>query len=131
VDLRFLVRLAASDPALVLRVAKRKTVKVKNRETGKTVYKSPQEFQENREKYEKLPQSYDRPPKGKPRQVPDPGDDFLPAPPKLPKLDKPPKPKKLKKPPEPVKPPKVPEPPKPAPDSPPVGQKWRDPKKSG
>jgi hypothetical protein len=114
----------------VLRVAKRKTVKVKNRETGKTVYKSPKEFQENREKYEKLPQSYDRRPKGKPRQAPNPGETFLPAPPKLPKLDKPPKPQRLKKPPEPVKPPKVPEPPKPAPDSPPIGQKWERPKKS-
>jgi hypothetical protein len=113
------------DLRIIARVAKRKTVKVKNRETGKVVYKSPKEFQENREKYQQLPKSYDRRPNGKPRQVPEPGNDFLPAPPKLPKLDKPPKPKKLKKLPVPVKLPKVPEPPKPAPDSPPLGQKWK------
>lgn len=131
-DLKLLAKLAADlDPEMVLRVAKRKTVKVKNKDTGKTVYKSPKEFQENREKYEKLPQSYDRRPKGKPRQTPEPGNDFLPAPPKVPKPPKVKPPKKLKKLPEPVKPPKVPEPPKPAPDSPPAGQKWRNPKKSG
>lgn len=131
-DLPTIIRLAAEiDPAMVLRVAKRKTVKVKNKDTGKTVYKSPTEFQENREKYEKLPQSYDRRPKGKPRQAPEPGDEFLPAPEPPPKVPKPKKPKKPAKPPQPVKPPKVPEPPKAAPAHPPPGLKWKSDERSG
>jgi hypothetical protein len=125
----FTRRLATVDPAMVLRVAmrvaKRKTVKVKNKETGKIVYKSPAEYRENREKYEKIPQPYDRRPKGRPRKVPDPGNEYLPAPEKIPRPKKPKKIKKPKKLPVPVPQPKVPEPPKPAPKDAPYGLRWK------
>jgi hypothetical protein len=125
VNLSKFVRLALTlDPAMVLRVAKYKTVKVKNKDTGKVVYKSPEDFRKNKDRYEELPHSYDRNPHGRPRKTPEPGNDYLPAPPRIPR---PPKVKKLKKRvklPKPVPQPKVPEPPKPAPRDAPIGEKW-------
>lgn len=111
---------------MILRVAKRKykTVKVKNKETGKVLYKTPKEFEENRDKYVELPHEYERRTDGKPRKTPDPGNEYLPAPERLPRPKKRPKPKKRKKLVKPVPLPKVPEPPKPAPKDRPKSLRW-------
>ena len=116
------------DLGMVARVASRfanKTVKVKNRETGKVLYKTPKEFRENRDKYQELPQEYDREPKGRPRKAPEPGDIYLPAPEKLPRPKKFPKPKKRPKPIQLVPLPKIPEPPRPAPSDKPKSLRWK------
>lgn len=118
----------AGDLEMALRVAKthrRKTVKVKNKDTGEVLYKSPEEFRENRDKYVELPHEYDRRTNGKPRRTPDPGNDYLPAPERLPRPKKRPKPKKLPKRVKIVPPPKVPEPPKPAPSDRPKALRWK------
>jgi hypothetical protein len=111
---------------VALRYAKkRKLVKVKNKETGKIVYKTPEVFKRKRDLYVELPQEYDRNPKGRPRKTPNPADVYLPAPEKLPRPKKRPKPKKLPKLPKLVPLPEVPRPPKEAPRDPPLGQKWQ------
>ena len=104
--------------------ARSKRVKVKNRDTGKILYKTPKELSENRAKYQQLPTEYDRRPQGKPRKTPDPGQVYLPAPARIPRPKKPKKPKKRKKLPRPVPLPKPPEPPRPAPADKPPGLKW-------
>lgn len=122
-----------SDDALVRRVvarfleAKKKRIKVKNKDTGKTQWKTPEALRDSRDpgKYEKMPSDYERNPHGRPHRPADPGTDTLPAPPKIPKPKKPPKPKKLPKLPKPVPPIKIPEPARPPQRQPPPGQKWK------
>jgi hypothetical protein len=99
---------------------------VKNRDTGNVSYKTPEEFAENRDKYEVLPQEYHRNPHGKPRKPPDMREKFLPEPPEVPRPKRPKKPKHFK-PITPVKIPEVPEPPQPAPRNPPLGLKYKKP----
>jgi hypothetical protein len=102
-----------------------KSIKVKNRDTGKVMWKTPKEISENSGRYEKLPQPYHRNPHGRPHKPKNLGIETLPAPPRLPKLPKPkrlPKPKKL-----PIPVPMLPilEPPKPPQKDTIPGQKWR------
>ena len=118
------------DRYLALRVAARflasnKTVKVKNRDTGEVVWKTPEALQGNPQKYQKLPQPYQRNPKGRPHRPEHPGKETLPARMLGPKPKKPPKPKKLPKLPVPVPPIPVVDPPKPPQKRPIPGQKWK------
>jgi hypothetical protein len=116
--------------ALIARVVSRfleaesHRIKVRNKDTGNIQWKTPEGLKNNPERYEKLPQEYDRNPKGRPHRPADPGDDRLPEPPKIPIPPKIKKPKKPKKPPVPVPPIKIPEPPKPAQQQPVPGEKW-------
>lgn len=115
---------------MILRVATRwaaetERVKVINRETGKVYYKTRKEFDENREKYEKVQPDYQRNPHGRPRKTPDPGNEYLPEPPGPPKLPKSPKPPKPPKIPSPVPRPEPPKPPTKAPDKPPAALRWK------
>lgn len=81
---------------------KEKRIPVKNKDTGATVYKTPDLISRKPELYEKLPEKYDRNPKGKPHMPKLPGDDHRPGPPRLVKRKKPKPPKKVKKPISPV-----------------------------
>ena len=90
-----------------------KRIPVRNKETGKTVYKTPDLVSRKPDLYEKLPQEYDRNPKGRPHAPKQPGNDRLPGPPRLVKVKKPQDPQPPKKPIPPVPLVKVVEAPKP------------------
>lgn len=90
-----------------------KRIPVRNKETGKTVYKTPDLVSRKPDLYEKLPQEYDRNPKGRPHAPKQPGNDRLPGPPRLVKIKKPQDPQPPKKPIPPVPLVKVVEAPKP------------------
>ena len=91
-------------------MATEKRIPVKNKDTGTTVYKTPELLKEKPEKYQRLPVEYDRNPKGKPHTPKLPGEDRRPGPPRLVKVPKPKPPKKVTKPIPPVPPAKVLEP---------------------
>lgn len=110
--------------------AKKKRVKVKNKDTGNIQWKTPEAIRKNPGNYERLPQEPERNPKGRPHRPSDPGKDTLPAPPKIPIPPKPKKPKKPKKPPKPVPPIKPIAPPRPPQRQPTPGQKWERKKSS-
>lgn len=90
-----------------------KRIPVKNKETGATVYKTPDLVSRKPELYQKLPQEYDRNPKGRPHTPKLPGNDRLPGPPRLVRVQKPQPPQKPKGPLPPVPTVKVIEPPQP------------------
>lgn len=104
--------------------AESKRIKVRNKDTGNVQWKTPEGLKNNPDRYEKLPVEYDRNPKGRPHKPENPGDEKLPAPPKIPEPKKPKKPKKPVKLPQPVPPLKPLEPPSPPQKQPAPGEKW-------